>query len=194
MVPLVNTRIMKKQYALILALIFLFLASIILLTSCSQESTRLETLQQSCIRIHIRANSNSAEDQAVKLKVRDAVTAYLCDLLAGCKSKREAFDLLDKNKSKLVEIANSALEQSNYTYKSRVRLSNEYFPDRTYDGYDFPAGNYDALILELGSGTGDNWWCVAFPPLCFVPSGGSGEKIVYKSWIKEMLDKLFGKK
>ena len=68
------------------------------------------------------------------------------------------------------------------------------FPDRKYDGYDFPEGNYDALIIYLGEGVGDNWWCVAFPPLCFVPESEGGEKIVYKSWVKEWLDKLFSNK
>ena len=183
---------MKRQSTYIIALIFLFLSSILLLTSCGSSSS-LERLQENCIRIHIRANSNSEEDQAVKLKVRDAITAYLSGVLGGCKTKRDAKSVLENNKQKLVEIANSTLKQYNFTYKSRVRLSNEYFPDRTYDEYDFPAGNYDALVLELGSGKGDNWWCVAFPPLCFVPGTTSGEKIVYKSWIKELLDKMFGK-
>ena len=167
--------------------------TIVLLTSCTTKTT-LEALQSNCIRIHIRANSNDAEDQAVKLKVRDAITTYLSSALECCKTKSQAMTTLETNKQKLVEIADLTLKQYNFTYKSRIRLSNEYFPDKTYDGYTFPAGNYDALVLELGSGTGDNWWCVAFPPLCFVPSGKNGEKIVYKSWIKEMLDKLFGKR
>ena len=185
---------MKRTTLLILSLIFAVIALTIVFSSCAANSTQLETLSENCIRIHIRANSNDSEDQAVKLKVRDAITAYLTTLLEGCKTKRDAFNLLNTNKENLIEIANSTLKQSDFAYKSRVRLTNEYFPDREYDGYIFPAGNYDALIIELGSGKGDNWWCVAFPPLCFVPSGNGGEKIVYKSWIKETLDRLFGKK
>ena len=169
------------------------LSAAIVFTSCSStNTTSLENLQENCIRIHIRANSNSAEDQAVKLKVRDAVTSYLCKLLANCKTKKDAYILLDQNKAQLVQIANSTLNSSNFEYKTSIRLSNEYFPNRTYDGYDFPEGNYDALVLEIGSGKGDNWWCVAFPPLCFVPSGNNGEQVKYKSWVKEMLDKIFG--
>ena len=71
-------------------------------------------------------------------------------------------------------------------------MNNEYFPERIYGEYTFPAGRYDALIIELGSGEGQNWWCVAFPPLCFVPNSSGGEKVVYKSWIKEILDRIFG--
>ena len=188
-----NTQSMKRT-TFILSLIFAAMALTMIFSSCNAKDAQLETLASNCIRIHIRANSNGEEDQAIKLKVRDAVTTYLTTLLEGCKTKQDAFLLLDKNKENLVEIANSTLKQSNFAYKSRVRLTNEYFPDREYDGYVFPAGNYDALIIELGSGKGDNWWCVAFPPLCFVPSGNGGEKVVYKSWIKETLDKLFGKK
>lgn len=183
---------MRKNHQLVIVLILLFCAFALFLTACgSTKTASLESLQQNCIRIHIRANSNSQVDQTVKLKVRDAVTEYLTVLLADCTTKNQAYNMLDSNKSKIAEIAETTLKQHNFTYKTRIRLTNDYFPDRVYDEYEFPAGNYDALILELGSGTGDNWWCVAFPPLCFVPGGNNSEKIVYKSWIKEMLDKLF---
>ena len=181
----------RNVQQIVIALVVLMLA-LILLTACNEKTASLETLQANCIRIHIRANSNGDEDQGVKLKVRDAVTSYLTGALEGCKSKSDAMSRLENNKQKLIEIANSTLYQHGFTYKSRVRLTNEYFPERNYDGYVFPEGKYDALILELGTGKGDNWWCVAFPPLCFVPAGNNGEKIVYKSWIKEMLNKLFG--
>ncbi|MCQ2602566.1 MAG: stage II sporulation protein R, partial [Clostridia bacterium] len=84
-----------------------------------------------------------------------------------------------------------ALKDNGFTYKSTVCVKNDYFPDREYGEYFFPAGYYDALMIYLGDGVGDNWWCVAFPPLCFVPSG---EDVVYKSWVKEKLDDIFGKK
>ncbi len=183
---------MKKNVFLAIILLLFLVLSISFLSACGEMKTSdVETLSASCIRIHIRANSNSTEDQAVKLKVRDAVTTYLTSALKSCKTKKQAYNTLDKNKQELVKIANSTLKQHGFEYKTTIRLNNEHFPERVYDGYDFPEGDYDALILELGTGKGDNWWCVAFPPLCFVPSGNSGEKIVYKSWIKEMLDKLF---
>lgn len=160
-----------------------------LLAACDQS--KQQRLANECLRIHIRANSNSQEDQQIKLKVRDEITAYLSDALKECASKQEAVDAINDNKQKLVEIANNVLYLNNFKYKASIRINNEYFPDRNYDGYDFPQGYYDAVIINLGTGEGDNWWCVAFPPLCFVPSG-SGERVVYKSWIKEILDRLFG--
>lgn len=158
------------------------------LVACGE--TRQQTLSRECLRIHIRANSNSQEDQSVKLAVRDEITRFLSDALEGCKTKTDALDVIDANRQKLVQIANSTLYAHDFEYKASIRINKEHFPDRNYDGYDFPEGDYDAVIIDLGTGEGDNWWCVAFPPLCFVPAG-DGEKIVYKSWIKEMLDKLF---
>lgn len=102
--------------------------------------------------------------------------------------------VLEKEQSNLVEIANKTLYDNNFAYKASIALKEEYFPEREYDEYTFPKGKYDALIIYLGKGEGDNWWCVAFPPLCFVPSAPNGEKIVYKSWVKELLDKMFGGK
>ncbi len=183
---------MKKTSILICALILVTILSALLLVACDKSPSQ-EELAQECIRIHIRANSNSDGDQAVKLKVRDEITSYLTGKLEGCKSKEEARKTLEQEQSNLVKIANHTLNANNFEYKASIALKNEYFPDRKYDGYDFPEGKYDALIIYLGEGTGDNWWCVAFPPLCFVPECGGNEKIVYKSWVKEWLDKLFSK-
>lgn len=182
-----------KNNVLLYVIVALLLAAILTVVLCAcSGSVSQKRLANECIRIHIRANSNTDEDQAVKLKVRDAITTYLSSVLENCKSKSDARDILESEEQNLVKIANQTLYANNFTYKASIALKNEYFPDRQYDGYDFPEGYYDALIIYLGEGTGDNWWCVAFPPLCFVPSAQNGEKIVYKSWVKEWLDKLFG--
>ena len=182
---------MKNNLA-IYVIVALLLGAILTLVLCSCSGTiSQKRLANECIRIHIRANSNTDEDQAVKLKVRDVITTYLSSILEHCKSKSEARDILSREKQTLVDIANNTLYSNNFTYKASIALKNEYFPDRKYDGYDFPEGNYDALIIYLGEGVGDNWWCVAFPPLCFCPESDDSEKVVYKSWVKEWLDKLF---
>ena len=182
-----------KKTVISVCIVLVLLSCALLLFACDDAPSQKEIAAQ-CIRIHIRANSNSEADQAVKLKVRDEVTEYLTLKLNGCKSKTEARDTLEREQKNLVKIANQTLYDNNFEYKASIVLKNEYFPDRKYDGYDFPEGNYDALIIYLGEGVGDNWWCVAFPPLCFVPESGNGEKIVYKSWVKEWLDKLFSNK
>ena len=181
---------MKKRSVKNLAMATLLAFTIaMLLFGCD---ARQENIANECVRIHIRANSNSQQDQSVKLAVRDEITAYLTQKLDGCTNKKDAVSILCSEKQNLVNIANNTLYAHGFDYKASIALKNEYFPDRQYDGYDFPEGYYDALIIYLGTGEGDNWWCVAFPPLCFVPDSQNGEKIVYKSWVKEWLDKLFG--
>ncbi len=175
-------------------ILFLFILAVALgalmltLSACGQ--TKQQRLSRECLRIHIRANSNSEGDQQVKLAVRDEITRFLSDALEDCKTKSEALETISANEDQLIQIANSTLYAHEFDYKASILINKEHFPDRNYDGYDFPEGDYDAVIINLGTGEGDNWWCVAFPPLCFVPAG-DGEKIVYKSWIKEILDKLF---
>ena len=181
---------MKTQTICIIA-VFLCLFFALSLTACNIPSSLGGNIFGNVVRIHIRANSNNEIDQAVKLKVRDEITLYLGDVLQNCKDKNEALSKIKQSMPKLEEIANTTLERNNFDYSSSVSVDKSYFPEKEYDGYIFPEGTYDALIIELGTGEGDNWWCVAFPPLCFVPDGGEGE-IVYKSWVKEILDEIFG--
>ena len=183
---------MKNKRLVISSLIALALLAVAAITfcACDVRPASQQKLAEGCIRIHIRANSNSQEDQTVKLAVRDQITAYLQSALKDCKAKSDAQKVLARESRTLVAIADATLSANGFKYSSSIRVDNEYFPDRVYDGYEFPAGNYDAVVINLGSGSGDNWWCVAFPPLCFVPDS-QGEKVVYKSWIKEILNKLF---
>ena len=186
---------MKNRIATAVIILFLLLAALVALSACDVTggvflpAADAEGIAEQVVRIHIRANSNSEEDQTVKLAVRDDISAYLTSKLEGCEDKTDALRVLDGEKENLRYIAQKALERNGYDYKVRVELKTESFPERTYDGYTFPAGEYDALMIHLGEGTGDNWWCVAFPPLCFLP--GDGENITYASWVKELLDRIF---
>ena len=141
------------------------------------------------LRIHIRANSNSDEDQGIKLVVRDNIIEYITPLIADCNNCEQVKSTLNNNIDNIVCIANKVLESSQFDYCARARICNEYFPSRSYDGQVYPADYYDALIIELGSGQGDNWWCVAYPPLCFV--GESGQGIQYRSKLVDMIKKKF---
>lgn len=141
------------------------------------------------IRIHIRANSNETEDQDVKYVVKDSVVEYLTPLLADAESKDEMIEILGKNLRGIENVANGVLLQNGYTYSAVAEIRKENFPTRSYgDEYVFEEGIYDALIIELGSGTGNNWWCVLYPPLCFVPVSGDGENFVYRSKILELIE------
>jgi len=139
------------------------------------------------LRIHIRAHSNASADQAVKLAVRDAIVDHLTPLLQGRSSLAQAVRVAEDNADELGRIATAVLQDSGFSYGASVRVSREFFPTRAYGDLTLASGVYDALIVELGSAQGDNWWCIAYPPLCF----GGGGKAQVKSWIWERLAELF---
>ena len=146
--------------------------------------------QTEYLRIHIRADSNLNEAQAVKYKVKDAVVEFLTPYIAQCDTKSKAEQMLKKTLTSIEKVADSVLMENGFNYKAKASVKNEKFPTRIYGGLELESGFYDALIIELGSGKGDNWWCVVYPPLCF--TGGSGG-YVYKSKILDIIDHFFNK-
>ena len=139
--------------------LILGLSGLVNLTEVSQETQYL--------RIHIRANSNSDEDQSVKYKVKDEIVEALIPLLADVKSFDEAKSTVSQNFGYIEEVADKTLLDNGFFYTSSASFKNEYFPTRSYDEITLEEGYYDALILNLGSGDGDNWWCIVFPAFCF---------------------------
>lgn len=144
------------------------------------------------VRIHIRGNSNSYEDQEVKLKVRDGVIEYITPLLAECENSVEVKDMLSDQLNNIEKLSDIILMQNGYSYISTAKISNEFFPSRKYEDNVFPADYYDALIIELGRGVGDNWWCVAYPPLCFVGNVDNSGSVRYKSKLLELINNYLG--
>ena len=138
------------------------------------------------LRIHIRANSNSYADQSVKYKVKDAVVEELIPLVSEIESFEEAKKVIEANFGFIESVADRVLEENDFTYKTHAKIDNEYFPTRTYEDVTLEEGNYDALILELGSGEGNNWWCIVFPAFCFTKTKNS-DNIVYISRIWEII-------
>lgn len=138
------------------------------------------------LRIHIRANSNSAIDQSVKYMVKDAIVEALIPVLSEVESKDEAIKTMTENFGYIEKVANIVLESEGFSYKSSARIDNEYFPSRTYQNLTLEEGYYDALIVDLGSGEGNNWWCVVFPAFCFTETKNF-DNIVYISRIWEIL-------
>ncbi len=171
---------MKKILLLFIAVGILFSA---LLFNFSTEN------KYDYVRIHIRANSNEEADQNVKMLVKDKIVDYLTPILSDVKSKQECMALIDDNIDKLENLADSVLYANGYAYKSTISLRKEEFPIRKYDDIVLDSGIYDALIVELGSGKGDNWWCIVYPPFCFSVTGDE-EEIIYKSRIVEKLKEL----
>ena len=140
------------------------------------------------LRIHIRADSNEQKAQSVKYFVRDKIVEYLTPLVAFYPDKVSALQGVDAHLPQIEQVAKKALQEKGFAYGASAVLKRERFPSRVYDGALLPAGEYDALIIYLGSGQGDNWWCVVYPPLCF--ASPSGENVVYKSKIAEIIRKF----
>ena len=163
-------------------IIFLSIVIIILTAFAGVPKT-----EEDYLRIHIRAHSDGRADQAVKYDVRDAVVLYLTPLVAGLNSKEEALSVLSVHLSALEGIAEEILKKEGFSYGARASLKREAFPTRVYEQTVLEAGVYDALILELGSAEGDNWWCVVYPALCF-----SGKPKEYKSFLWEIVQKYIG--
>ncbi len=123
-------------------------------------------LADKVIRLHVVANSDTEADQALKLRVRDAVLDETNTLLTGQESAQEAARILQENLTALGGIAAETVFQAGYPYSVRVSLEDTWFPTRQYEGGALPAGTYQALRVVIGSGEGQNWWCVVFPALC----------------------------
>ena len=163
--------------------IFLCLVLILSLAAITLSCSAYKEKKSDYLRIHIRANSNSDADQEVKLKVRDEVVKYLTPLFCDLKSASEAKKVAKKNENNIVSIADKVLQKEGFSYKSSCNVTREVFPTRKYGDLTLESGEYDAIIVSLGEGNGNNWWCVAFPPLCFI-GAGEGE-VEYKSYLWE---------
>lgn len=125
------------------------------------------------VRLHVLANSDTAEDQALKRKVRDAVIDYMRPYMLASANKIQAEQILCEQLPIVQEIAQQIVRDSGYNHPVRVELGQHLFPTRTYGDLSLPAGNYQALRVLIGNAEGQNWWCVLFPPLCFVDATNS---------------------
>ncbi len=127
-----------------------------------------QNIAEHIIRLHVIANSDSEEDQALKLEVRDEILSKLQDSLIHADTPAIAGKILDSEKEMISETAAAKIRQKGYNYPVRVVLEQRYFPAKAYGELTFPPGNYQALCIEIGAAKGKNWWCVLFPSLCFV--------------------------
>ena len=150
--------------------------------------------EQDIVRIHIRADGDSAEDQRIKYAVKDAVVQYLTPILSTCDSMEKLRLAVRQNMDEVVAVANCVLCQNAANYRASASFGLERFPARSYDGKTYCEGIYESLIITLGTGKGQNWWCVLYPPLCFVPEGDGADTVVYKSKILEIINSYFGGK
>lgn len=173
---------MKNKICVIVVLILLLIIGASFLPTAEVEYDYL--------RLHIRANSNSEIDQNIKYEIKDELVEFLTPYFCNVTSKNEAIEIVNNLKEKMSEICVEVLRKNGFNYSANVKINNEYFPTRTYSNTTLESGYYDAVIVELGSAEGDNWWCVMYPPLCFITREIQTE-ITFKSKIVEWFKSLF---
>jgi len=140
------------------------------------------------IRIRVIANSNSDYDQEIKYKVKDEIQDDLYNLLKNTKGIDEARVLINSNLDEIDSKVYKVLNNNNYPFSYKINYGLNYFPSKEYKGVIYEEGYYESLVITLGEGAGDNWWCVLFPPLCLLEAEESDE-VEYTSYIKEVIDK-----
>ena len=155
--------------------IVLLIAVVVCLASGAAAMQSQEQLSEKVVRLHVLANSDSEEDQALKLTVRDAVLEEAEQLLKRTENRGEAEGLLRGQLLELEQLANETVRNAGYEYPVTVKLEEVEFPTRTYEGFSLPAGEYLALRVLIGEAAGRNWWCVVFPPLCTVAAAEFSE-------------------
>ena len=169
----------KKLGGLFLALVLL--AGAFLILPVHGEAG----VYDSVIRLHVLANSDSDEDQALKLTVRDAVLEKTEELLAGVETREEAEEILRKSLSEIEAAAARALTEHGCADGVSVTLAREKYPRRTYEGLAFPAGEYLSLQVKIGNAEGHNWWCVLFPPMCLSAAACDREAVCLSAGLTE---------
>ena len=159
---------------------------LIIITMCLWITKENENLIPSnSIRFRIIANSNSEIDQTTKLLIKKDLEQNLFPKLENSTSPEETEQIIKDNE----QVIKSTIEKYNIPYSINYGLN--YFPEKTYKGITYDSGNYESLVISLGEASGNNWWCVMYPPLCLLESNSNNyEEIEYKSYIKEIISQL----
>ena len=136
------------------------------------------------IRFRVIAKSNDEIDQEVKMKVKEAIEQEVNKLMLEAKNSEEAKKLINENMEHIQQIVNQ------YTTDNKISFGVNYFPEKEYHGVTYPSGEYESLVITLGNGVGNNWWCVMFPPLCLLEAKNENtDDINYKFYVQEIIEK-----
>lgn len=162
-------------------IIALFLITVIVLVNKSETKV---LIPDNAIRFRIIANSNKLEDQTQKLEIKEELEPVIANILSTSNSIDETRKEIKNNMYEVKDILNK------YDTNYKINYGYNYFPEKNYKGVTYKAGNYESLVVTLGDGLGDNWWCVLFPPLCLLEANEEDyDDITYTSYIKELIDK-----
>lgn len=154
------------------------------------NKTEAVVIPNDAIRLRVIPNSNSSYDQQIKMKVSKVLQQNLYNLLKDIKGASSAREVINENLDEIDKSINELLIKEKYDLGYKINYGDNYFPEKEYKGIKYEEGNYESLLVTLGSGTGDNWWCVLFPPLCLIEADESeAEEVEYKFFIQELIEK-----
>ncbi|MDD3392295.1 MAG: stage II sporulation protein R [Bacilli bacterium] len=174
---------MKKT----LILVIIFLA---FLTVINKADATVLIIPNEAIRLRIIPNSNSDEDIDIKNKVKSELEKTLVQTVANTANIDEARETIKNNLDKLDQVVSTLLKNENYSLNYKISYALNYFPEKEYKGTIYKEGYYESVLVTLGEGNGDNWWCVLFPPLCLIEVTESDkDEVEYQFFIKEIIDK-----
>lgn len=145
-------------------------------------------IPEDALRIRVIANSNSEYDQEIKNEVKEVIQYKMYNLLKDTKGVDEARIVINSNLNSIDKEVSKVLENNNYELGYTINYGLNYFPSKEYKGVTYEEGYYESLVITLGSGEGDNWWCVLFPPLCLLEASDSTD-VEYTSYVKELIEK-----
>lgn len=176
---------MKK----IILIIPIFIISFFIIKSYNEEII----IPSNAIRFRVIANSNSIEDQNIKKKVRTNLERTIISKMENVDDINKAERIINSSILELKQVVEKTLDENNYNLNYDVNFGYNYFPEKKYKGVTYKEGKYKSLVVTLGSGKGDNWWCVLFPPLCLVEAEETEETddVEYRFFIKDLIDKYF---
>lgn len=144
------------------------------------------------IRVRVIANSNTIYDQNMKMKVKSYIEDNLSILLLNVDTVDEARDIINNNIDSLNDGIEEMFSNNDYNMDFKINFGDNYFPDKEYRGINYNEGVYESLVVTIGEGVGDNWWCVLFPPLCLLETSEEGvSDVEYRSWVVKMIDRIF---
>ena len=173
-------------------IIFLFLGIILTYIIIGNVVSANDIIPDDAIRIRVIANSNSDYDQKIKLKVKDTLEYDMYNLLKKTTDLDEARKLISNNLDKVQKNIDKTLHEENYKLPFSVNFGLNYFPKKEFKGITYDEGYYESVVVTLGEGLGDNWWCVLFPPLCMLEAEETNTTDVeYTTLVKTIIDKYF---
>ncbi len=177
--------IKERQYIILSILIGIIITIAVELEVYGREMVK--EISEEVIRFHVLANSNAEEDQILKLKVKDKVLEKFRGDIEGFKNREDGLEKFNRKTEEIEKYVRTIIEDEGYEYEVKVYVGKSYFPTKIYGDVTLPKGEYTSLKIEIGESVGENWWCIMFPPLCYVDETVDREEIIKNEELRKII-------